>query len=112
VKAIVSAPENYFALPLALMAAAGVFVNVIFMVLNLLPLPPLDGGRILMSLLPHRLAYGVARIEPYGLIIMLVLLMTGALGFVLWPLIAGAMWLIAAAFGIPVADLIRLAHMG
>ncbi|MGZ8229018.1 MAG: site-2 protease family protein, partial [Burkholderiales bacterium] len=64
-KAGLSMPENYFSLPLALMGAAGVFINVVFMVLNLLPLPPLDGSRILMSLLPHRLAHGVARIEPY-----------------------------------------------
>src|SRR5687767_12189795 len=51
-----SMPGSYFGLPLALMGAAGVFINVIFTVLNLLPLPPLDGGRILVSLLPHRLA--------------------------------------------------------
>ena len=80
-------PGSYVALPLALMGAAGVFINVIFMVLNLLPLPPLDGGRILVSLLPHRLAYGVARVEPYGFIILIVLLFSGALSFVLWPLI-------------------------
>ena len=112
IKVTFAVPNNYFALPLALMGAAGVFVNVIFMVLNLLPLPPLDGGRILVSLLPHRLAYAVSRAEPYGLVIMLVLLFTGALGFVLWPLIGGAMWLIAAAFGVPVSELIRLAHLG
>lgn len=102
---------NYFALPLALMGAAGVFINVIFMVLNLLPLPPLDGGRILVSLLPHRLAYKVARIEPYGFIILIVLLFSGALGFVMWPLIGISMSLIAALFGVPVSDLIRLASV-
>ena len=112
VTASIANPDNYFSLPLALMGAAGVFVNVIFMVLNLLPLPPLDGGRILVSLLPHRLAYGVSKVEPYGFIILVALLFTGALGFVLWPVIGGAMWLIASAFGVPVADLIRLAHLG
>ncbi len=102
---------NYFALPLALMGAAGVFINVIFMVLNLLPLPPLDGGRILLSLLPHRLAYQVARVEPYGFIILIVLLFSGALGFIMWPLIGISMSLIAALFGVPVSDLIRLASV-
>ena len=112
VKIAISVPNAYFSLPLALMGAAGVFVNVIFMVLNLMPLPPLDGGRILVSLLPHRMAYAVSRLEPYGLIILLVLLFTGVLGHVLWPLIGIAMWGIATAFGVPVSELIRLAHVG
>jgi len=83
VKVGVSLPGNYFALPLALMGAAGVFINVIFMVLNLLPLPPLDGGRMLVSLLPHRYAYKFSRVEPYGFVILIVLLFTGVLGLVL-----------------------------
>ncbi len=102
---------SYFALPLALMGAAGVFINVVFLVLNLLPLPPLDGGRILVSLLPHRLAYSVARIEPYGFIILIVLLLTGVLGVILWPLIGITMSLIAALFGLPMSDLIKLANL-
>jgi Zn-dependent protease len=111
VKIGLSAPGNYFALPLALMGAAGVFVNVIFMVLNLLPLPPLDGGRILVSLLPHRLAHMVSRIEPYGFVILIVLLFTGALGVVMWPMIGFTMSAIAGLFGVPVSDLIRLANL-
>jgi Zn-dependent protease len=70
------------------------------MVLNLLPLPPLDGGRIAVSLLPQRLAYRYARIEPFGLIILLVLMFTGALSVILWPFIAAAVQGIAAFFGI------------
>jgi Zn-dependent protease len=104
-------PDNYFSLPLALMGAAGVFINVIFLVLNLLPLPPLDGGRILVSLLPHRLARIVSRIEPYGFIILIVLLFTEVLGRILWPLIAATMSLIAAAFGVSPGDLVRLAQL-
>lgn len=111
VRISLSAPDAYFALPLALMGAAGVFVNVIFMVLNLLPLPPLDGGRILVSLLPHRLAYMVSRVEPYGFIILIVLLFTGVLGKILWPMIGLTMSLIAGVFGVPVSDLIRLANL-
>ena len=94
---------QYFALPLALMSAAGVFINVIFMVLNLLPLPPLDGGRILVSLLPHRLAYKFSRLEPYGFVILIVLLFTGVLSVVLWPVISVATGAISGAFGVPVA---------
>lgn len=101
VKLAISAPGSYFGPPLAMMGAAGVFINVIIMVLNLLPLPPLDGGRILVSLLPHRLAYAVARIEPYGLLILILLLFTGLLGYVLWPAIILVMKLVAAVLGIP-----------
>jgi Zn-dependent protease len=111
VKVSVSMPGSYFALPLALMGAAGIFINAIFMVLNLLPLPPLDGGRILVSLLPHRLAYKVARMEPYGFVVLIVLLFTGVLGFVLWPIISLTMSAISGAFGIPVAELIRLGRL-
>lgn len=110
-KAGVSGQESAYALPLALMGAAGVFINVIIMVLNLLPLPPLDGGRILISLLPHGPARAVSRLEPYGFAILIVLLFTGVLGFVLWPLINGAMSLIANAFSVPVIDLFRLAQL-
>ena len=108
VKISVAMPTVYFALPLAMMGAAGVFINVIFMVLNLLPLPPLDGGRILVSLLPHRLAYRVSRIEPYGFVILIVLLFTGALSVALWPVIGFTTAVISSAFGVPVAELIHL----
>ena len=92
---------SYFSLPLVMMGAAGVLINVILMVLNLLPLPPLDGGRILVSLLPHRLAYGVARLEPYGFLILILLLFSGLLGHVLWPIIGLVMGLVGGAFGVP-----------
>lgn len=111
VKIGLAAPENYLALPLALMGAAGVFINVIIMVLNLMPLPPLDGGRILVSLLPQRLAYTISRIEPYGFIILIVLLFSGVLGMILWPLIGVMMSLIAALLGLPVTDLLKLANV-
>jgi Zn-dependent protease len=101
----------YFALPLALMGAAGVFVNIIIMVLNLVPLPPLDGGRILVSLLPLGLARHVARIEPYGFFILLLLLFTGALGFIMWPAIGALMFLVAVVFQLPAEELVRLTNL-
>lgn len=107
----IAASGSAYALPLALMGAAGVFVNLILLVLNLMPLPPLDGGRILVSLLPHRLAWGVARLEPYGIVILLALLFTGVLGAILWPMIGFMMTLIADAIGVPVSDIARLAGL-
>ncbi|MEO1765736.1 site-2 protease family protein [Thiobacter aerophilum] len=69
------------------MAEKGILINVILMVLNLFPLPPLDGGRIAVSLLPSPYAWRFARIEPYGMLILVVLLVTGVLGALLWPLV-------------------------
>ena len=77
----------WLATPLVLMGEAGILINLILMVLNLLPIPPLDGGRIVTGLLPPSLAQGYARIEPYGLIILVVLLVTGVLGQLLFPII-------------------------
>ncbi|MBX6318088.1 site-2 protease family protein [Pigmentiphaga sp.] len=69
------------------MAIAGVQVNLMLMALNLLPIPPLDGGRIVFSLLPHSLAWKYSKLEPYGMPILLVLLMTGMLGFLVRPML-------------------------
>jgi Zn-dependent protease len=67
------------------MAVAGVQVNLVLMALNLLPVPPLDGGRIVTGILPNKLAYRFAQLEPFGLIILVVLLVTGTLGFFIRP---------------------------
>jgi Zn-dependent protease len=71
--------------PLLLMGKTGIFLNSILMVLNLLPLPPLDGGRVLVGLLPDRLADKVASIEPYGMFILVGLMITGFLGQLIGP---------------------------
>jgi Zn-dependent protease len=81
------------------MAEKGILINVILMVLNLVPLPPLDGGRIAVSLLPNPYAYRFARIEPYGMIILVVLLVTGILGAVLWPFVVLTTRLLLTLFG-------------
>ncbi len=67
-------------------AEAGIAVNIMFAILNLFPVLPLDGGRIVTSLLPGRLSSAYSRLEPYGLIILLALLFTGVLGWLLGPL--------------------------
>ena len=71
------------------MALAGMIINGSLLFLNLLPIPPLDGGRITFSLLPDRLAWKYARIERFGFPILLVLIATGALGAILGPLLNG-----------------------
>jgi Zn-dependent protease len=80
-------PANYFTSPMFLMAKAGIDVNLVLMLLNLLPILPLDGGRILASLLPRRLAWRYAKLEPWGFPILLLLLFTSALGVILSPMI-------------------------
>ncbi|PWB48662.1 MAG: site-2 protease family protein [Nitrosomonadales bacterium] len=95
-----SMPESSLALPMALMGKAGITINTVLMVLNLLPLPPLDGGRIAVSLLPPPMAYSYARLEPYGMIILVMLLFSGVLNVILWPLINAAMALISSLFGL------------
>jgi Zn-dependent protease len=66
-------------------AEAGILVNVMFALLNLLPVLPLDGGRIVASLLPGRASYAYSRLEPYGIFILLGLLLTGGLSWLLGP---------------------------
>jgi len=86
--------------PLAAMGEIGVWINLILMTLNLLPILPLDGGRILASLLPPRLSYQFSRLEPMGLFIVVGLLVTGILGKVLGPLISGVHQVIATLLGL------------
>jgi Zn-dependent protease len=94
------APDNAFTQPLSLMAGVGIQVNLVLMVLNLLPILPLDGGRIAVSLLPNRVAYSYSRLEPYGFPILLALLFTNTLGIILNPAVQLSMQLIESIFQI------------
>lgn len=90
--------SSSFTMPLAFMGAVGVMINTVLMVLNLLPLPPLDGGRIAVSLLPHHLAYRYAMVERYGFIILLALLFTGVLSQIMNPFIVAVLNTISKVF--------------
>ncbi len=73
---------------LVLAAQYGIIINLVFAVLNMIPLPPLDGARIVAALLRGRAAYYYAQIEPYGMWILLAALLLGLLGKVLFPIVA------------------------
>ena len=89
-------PESYFAEPLMEMANVGIKINAVLLVLNLLPLPPLDGGRVV----PHRQAFQLAKIEPYGMFILIFLAITPVLGWILGPLVGVVYQIISFLFGI------------
>ena len=100
IKAMQGVPSNYFSEPILLMARGGIIINAVLMVLNLFPLPPLDGGRIAVSLLPHRLAHRFARIEPFGMIILIVLMFLGVLNVVMLPFVNAFIAALASVFNI------------
>lgn len=78
-------PQSWVGLPMQYMGLFGIEINAVFMILNLLPLPPLDGGRVAVGLLPGPLAWQLARIEPFGFFILLALLATHVLGVIIGP---------------------------
>jgi Zn-dependent protease len=83
------------------MAVAGIVINLILMVLNLLPLPPLDGGRVLTGLVPESWARRLDRIEPFGLLILVALLATGLLGALIGGPLAWSQLAVFRLLGLP-----------
>ena len=91
-------PPGDYAAPLRLMSVAGIEVNVVLMLLNLLPILPLDGGRIVASLLPARMSWQYAKLEPWGFPILLLLMFSGYLGVILGPMVKTSFSVIGAVF--------------
>jgi Zn-dependent protease len=88
---------SWLGVPLVLMGVTGVLINAILMALNMMPVPPLDGGRVVYSLLPPKQANAYAKLEAYGLIIVLALLVTGVLHFILEPIVAFTIMMLPAS---------------
>jgi Zn-dependent protease len=91
--AMTSTLFSWIALPLKSMAAKSVEINLVLMTLNLLPVPPLDGGRILVGLLPESLGAQLERLERFGLLIVLLLIGSDAWGYVMRPILKTFLWL-------------------
>ncbi len=79
----IGASAEYISLPLVYSGVAGISINLVLALINLLPIPPLDGSRILTGILPHRLAWQYNQLERYGFIILLILLYTKILNAIL-----------------------------
>jgi len=86
--------------PLRYMGLGGILANVLLMVFNLLPLPPLDGGRVAVGLLPGPLAWRLSQLEPYGFFILIGLMITGVLGYIILPVAELVTRLIVAVVGL------------
>ena len=82
------------------MGKNGIIINIVLMVLNLLPIPPLDGGRVLAGVLPPRIALPFMQLERFGMIIILLLLVSGILGKILWPIVMHFVSIVGAIFGL------------
>jgi Zn-dependent protease len=85
---------------LAEMGQNGIIINIVLMVLNLLPIPPLDGGRVVAGILPPNIAIPFMQLERFGMIIILLLLVSGILGKILWPVVMHFVKIIGAIFGL------------
>jgi Zn-dependent protease len=83
-----------------IMGKNGIIINIVLMVLNLLPIPPLDGGRVFAGILPRSLLMPYMQLERYGMMIILLLLVTGVLGKIMWPIVLHFIKIIEFMFGL------------
>jgi len=82
------------------MGKNGIIINVVLMVLNLLPIPPLDGGRVVAGVLPTNIAIPFMQLERFGMVIILLLLVSGILGKIMWPIVMHFVDIIGIIFGL------------
>lgn len=106
--AVLLGNNNPFGWPMLYMGVAGIFINSSLFVLNLLPIPPLDGGRVVTGLLPLKAANVYSRIEPYGMWILLALLFTHTLGRILWPVLSYLLTVLSLFAGIGTQNFERI----
>jgi len=85
---------------LAEMGKNGIIINIVLMVLNLLPIPPLDGGRVVAGILPPNLAIPYMQLERFGMVIILLLLVSGILGKIMWPIVLYFVNIVGSIFGL------------
>jgi len=93
--------NNSWALPIVLMGQAGILINVVLMVFNLIPIPPLDGSHFISALIPGRWAYHYDKVGRFGFFIVLLLIVTGVLIYILGPPIFYLNHLISVVFHLP-----------
>ena len=98
--AVMSLDQSQWLIFLVKMGENGIIINIVLMVLNLLPIPPLDGGRVLAGILPPKLALPYMQLERFGMVIILLLLVSGILGKILWPMVQYFVKIVGLIFGL------------
>jgi len=98
--AVMSLEHSQLLIFLAEMGKNGIIINIVLMVLNLLPIPPLDGGRVVAGILPPKLALPFMQLERFGMMIILLLLVSGILGKIMWPIVQHFVKIIGFIFGL------------
>lgn len=96
---IFNTSSNFF-LAFQLMGFAGIYTNTILIVINILPVPPLDGSRIISSLIPQKINYYYEKLEPFGFLILVILIFTRILPLIISPLMRGIFSIIGSTFQI------------
>jgi Zn-dependent protease len=98
--ALLSLEQSSLLVFLTEMGKNGIIINIVLMVLNLLPIPPLDGGRVVAGILPENIAIPFIQLERFGMVIILLLLVSGILGKIMWPIVMHFVKIIGIIFGL------------